>query len=52
MNGILSPEAISTFVASLGIMGKGMLGIFIFMGIFYGIIKLLGKHSKAKAEQK
>ncbi len=51
MNGLLSTEAISTFLDSLGIMGKGMLGIFIFMGVFYSIIKLLGRVTKAKTEK-
>ncbi|MDP8231598.1 MAG: hypothetical protein P9L91_02895 [Candidatus Zophobacter franzmannii] len=46
MNAPFSTEAISTFIQSLGIMGKGMLGIFVFMGLFYGIIKLLNRFTK------
>jgi hypothetical protein len=46
MNAPFSSEAFGTFYASLGIMGKGMLGIFIFMGIFYGIIMMLSKITK------
>lgn len=38
---MISGTAWNTFLYALSITGKGMLGIFIFMGIFYGIIKLL-----------
>jgi len=37
----MTQETWNTFWYALSITGKGMLGIFIFMGIFYLIIKLL-----------
>lgn len=41
MNAPFSPEAFSTLWQSLIIMMEGMTGIFIFMGVFYGLITLL-----------
>lgn len=33
----------TNFYTSLQVMGQGMLGIFFFMGVFYGLIVLLEK---------
>ncbi len=40
---MISQETLNTFWYAISITGKGMLGIFVFMGIFYLIIKLLDK---------
>jgi hypothetical protein len=48
----LSFETMTNFVSSLGIMWKGMLGIFIFMGIFYLLIHGLNKLFPGKKEEK
>lgn len=40
---MFSQETINTFWNALVITGKGMLGIFVFMAIFYLIIVLLDK---------
>ncbi|MCX6151800.1 MAG: OadG-related small transporter subunit [Ignavibacteriales bacterium] len=40
---MFTQEVINTFWNALIITGKGMTGIFIFMGIFYLTIKLLDK---------
>ncbi len=40
---VFSLETISNFVLSLDVMWKGMLGIFIFMGIFYLLIHGLNR---------
>lgn len=40
------------FFLSLNVMWKGMLGIFIFMGIFYLIIQGLNKLFPGKGEKK
>lgn len=42
-NVAFSPEAMEVFYSSLGIMGKGMLGIFVFMLVFYLLILALEK---------
>lgn len=38
---MLTQEVMNTFWYAVSITGKGMLGIFIFMGLFYLLIKLL-----------
>jgi hypothetical protein len=43
MNIPFSWQAVQVFFSSLDIMWKGMLGIFIFMAIFYGLIQLLNR---------
>lgn len=40
---MFSQQIIDTFWNALIITGKGMTGIFVFMGIFYAIIKILDK---------
>lgn len=40
---MFTQEAINNFWNAVVITGKGMMGIFIFMGLFYLIIKLLDK---------
>ncbi len=53
MNAPFSPESLVVFYQSLAVMGKGMLGIFVFMTIFYGLIITLEKCFKAnKTENK
>jgi hypothetical protein len=52
MLGILSYETLSNFIASLNVMWKGMLGIFIFMGIFYLLIHGLNRLFPGKNEKK
>lgn len=49
LNTPFSEEVIPVLMQSLDIMGKGMLGIFIFMFVFYLLIKALDKiyHKKA-----
>jgi Na+-transporting methylmalonyl-CoA/oxaloacetate decarboxylase gamma subunit len=48
-----SAEAMSVFKQSLLLMIQGMTGIFVFMTIFYGLIKLLNHlfSPKVKEEQ-
>lgn len=52
MIGLITFETMSDFISSLGIMWKGMLGIFIFMGIFYLLIHGLNKLFPVKKEEK
>jgi len=53
MNAPFSPEAMAALQQSLLIMAEGMTGIFVFMGIFYGLISLLNKLFKSNvAEEK
>ncbi len=40
---MLSQEEINNFWNAVQITGKGMTGIFIFMGLFYLLIKMLDK---------
>ncbi|MCC7203880.1 MAG: OadG family protein [Phycisphaeraceae bacterium] len=40
---MLSPDALDTFQQALRITGLGMLGIFVFMALFYGLIELLSR---------
>jgi hypothetical protein len=49
---MISIETLSNFISSLHIMWKGMLGIFIFMGIFYLLIHGLNKLFPSKKEEK
>jgi len=52
-NNPFSPEAIAILIQSLDIMAKGMLSIFIFMFLFYLLIKSLDKvFNKKQAEKK
>lgn len=51
MNKPFSKEAFENFYKALGVSGKGMLGIFIVMLIFYGIIVLLSKIKTDEKEQ-
>lgn len=44
-NRAFSPEAFNVFFQSLGVMWKGMAGIFAVIAVFYLIIKLLGRIS-------
>lgn len=48
----LSLDTVRNFVMSLGVMWKGMLGIFIFMGIFYLLIHGLNKLFPSKNAEK
>lgn len=41
---------LTNFYISLEVMGEGMLGIFFFMGMFYGLIVLLEKVFPAESE--
>jgi hypothetical protein len=43
-------EVFETFMSALGLMGKAMTGIFLFMLIFYLIIKILNKIYKNEKE--
>lgn len=43
MNAPFSPEAMTIVIQSLIIMAKGMLGIFVFMSIFYLLIWVLNR---------
>ena len=45
-----SAEAIANLPEAILIMLKGMLGIFAFMLIFYGVIKLIGYLFKEKTD--
>jgi len=49
---MFSQQVIDTFWNALVITGKGMLGIFVFMGLFYLIIKLLDKLFPQSLEEK
>lgn len=49
---MLPQETIDTFWNALIIMGKGMMGIFIFMTIFYFIIVFLDNVFPADSEKK
>lgn len=42
---------LTNFYLSLEVMGQGMLGIFFFMGVFYGMIVLLEKVFPAEKKQ-
>ena len=46
-----SAEAFEVFAKALQVLTYGMLGIFIFMSLFYTIIKLLEKYIKEDPEQ-
>jgi len=48
---MISQEALNTFWYALSITGKGMFGIFVFMGLFYLIIKLLDIFFPQKIER-
>jgi len=43
VNSAFSPEAVDVMFQALDVMGKGMLGIFIFMLVFYLLIISLEK---------
>ncbi|HOD53272.1 MAG TPA: hypothetical protein PKJ08_01975 [Candidatus Cloacimonadota bacterium] len=45
-----SPESVDVMFQALSVMGKGMLGIFIFMLVFYLLILSLEKIYKKKPE--
>jgi hypothetical protein len=51
MNAPFSPESLSTLWQSLIVMVEGMSGIFIFMGIFYGLINLLNYIYRDKTKE-
>jgi len=40
---MFTPEVLNNFYEALSVTGKGMGGIFIFMAVFYLVIKLLDK---------
>jgi hypothetical protein len=46
-----SPEALEGFFETVGILLKGMIGIFVFMLLFYLLIKLLTRIYKDKSEE-
>lgn len=48
---MFSQEIINTFWNAFVITGKGMTGIFVFMGIFYLVIRALDKLFPQEAEQ-
>lgn len=50
-SGLAEPSVRENFVASLSILGKGMLGIFVFMLMFYLLIYGLERVFKPKQEQ-
>jgi hypothetical protein len=52
MFGTFSFETMVNFIASLDVMWKGMLGIFIFMGIFYLLIHGLNRLFPGENEKK
>ena len=49
---MFTPEIINNFYEALSVTGKGMAGIFIFMAIFYLVIKLLDKVFPQKHNEK
>jgi len=51
LNAPFSSEAMSVFLESLVIMFKGMFGIFVFMLIFYCLVKALERIFKNDAEK-
>jgi len=49
---MFSQQIIDTFWNALMVTGKGMTGIFVFMGLFYLIIKLIDKLFPQSLEEK
>jgi len=45
---MLDAHTVWTFKCALWVTGNGMLGLFVFMGVFYGIVELLVKLFPAK----
>jgi hypothetical protein len=48
---MFTPEAINNFWTALSITGKGMFGIFVFMGLFYLLIKVLDRAFPKSVEE-
>jgi hypothetical protein len=48
---MFTPEVLNNFYAALSVTWKGMAGIFIFMAVFYLVIKLLDKLFPQKHQQ-
>ena len=44
----MNPEVMANFMEALGIMGKGMLGIFVVLGLIAGLVALMQKFENRK----